>query len=66
MEPARPVAPTPRRGAGAPTVVAAALAAALLASGGTVFVLNASGALDRKALARLVFAHFRTPSAPSA
>ncbi len=47
--PARPVALSPRRGAGAPTVVAAALAAALLASGGTVFVLNASGALDRTA-----------------
>jgi S1-C subfamily serine protease len=44
---ARPVPTLPRRGAGAGTVVAAALAAAVLASGGTVIALTASGALDR-------------------
>ncbi|HEY7969341.1 MAG TPA: trypsin-like peptidase domain-containing protein, partial [Candidatus Limnocylindrales bacterium] len=46
--PARPV-PTPKRGPGAGTVVAAALAAAILASGGTVAALNVSGAFDRAA-----------------
>ncbi|MEO5941079.1 MAG: trypsin-like peptidase domain-containing protein [Candidatus Limnocylindrales bacterium] len=45
--PVRPVAPTARRGAGAGTVIAAALAAAILASGGTVVALTATGALDR-------------------
>jgi S1-C subfamily serine protease len=45
--PAEPVVPTARRGAGAGTVLAAALAAAVLASGGTVIALTASGALDR-------------------
>jgi S1-C subfamily serine protease len=48
---ARPTTATPRRGAGAGTVLAAALAAAVLASGGTVLALNASGALDRPAAA---------------
>jgi S1-C subfamily serine protease len=43
----RPVVPTPRRGAGPGTVLVAALAAAVLASGGTVVALTASGALDR-------------------
>ena len=45
----RPVATPPRRGAGAGTVLTAALAAAILASGGTVAALTASGALDRPA-----------------
>jgi 2-alkenal reductase len=49
VTPARPVTPAPKRGAGAGTVVVAALAAALLASGGTVAVLNANGAFDRTA-----------------
>ncbi|HEY3164911.1 MAG TPA: trypsin-like peptidase domain-containing protein [Candidatus Limnocylindrales bacterium] len=44
---ARPVTPTPRKGIGAGTVVAAALAAAVLSSGGTVVALNASGAFNR-------------------
>ena len=39
----------PRRGAGTGTVVAATLAAAILASGGTVVALNATGAFDRSA-----------------
>jgi len=45
-----PVPPTPvrrRSGAGAGTVLAASLIAAVLASGGTVLALDASGALDR-------------------
>ena len=45
--PARPVVAPPRRGVGAGMVVAAALAAAVLASGGTVVALTASGAFDR-------------------
>jgi S1-C subfamily serine protease len=45
----QPVVVPPRRGVGAGTVLAAALAAAVLASGGTVVALNASGALDRPA-----------------
>ena len=54
FESAHPVAAssvpaTPRRGAGAGAVVAAALAAAVLASGGTVVALNASGAFQRGA-----------------
>ena len=54
FEPAAPVAARavsaqPRRGAGAGTVVAAALAAAVLASGGTVAALGVSGAFDRPA-----------------
>jgi 2-alkenal reductase len=49
--PARPVAAQPRRGAGAGTVIAAALAAALLASGGTVAALTASGAFNRAPVA---------------
>ncbi|HET7030655.1 MAG TPA: trypsin-like peptidase domain-containing protein [Candidatus Limnocylindrales bacterium] len=39
-----------RRGTGAGTVLAAALAAAILASGGTVVALTASGALDRQVI----------------
>src|SRR6185503_12847851 len=54
FETATPVATAPanpvgRRGSGAGTVLAAALAAAVLASGGTVVALTASGALDRPA-----------------
>jgi serine protease Do len=45
--PAQPVAVTARRGPGAGTVLAAALAGAVLASGGTVIALSATGALDR-------------------
>ncbi len=45
--PARPVAVAPRRGAGAGTILAAALVAALLASGGTVAALTVSGAFNR-------------------
>ena len=45
--PVRPVEPAIRKGAGPGTVFAAALAAAVLASGGTVVALTASGALDR-------------------
>ncbi|HET7702980.1 MAG TPA: trypsin-like peptidase domain-containing protein [Candidatus Limnocylindrales bacterium] len=41
----------PRRGAGVGTVMAATLAAAILASGGTVLALNATGAFDRTATA---------------
>jgi S1-C subfamily serine protease len=48
---AAPVAVRPRRGAGAGTVIAAALAAALLASGGTVAALTASGAFNRAPVA---------------
>jgi serine protease Do len=44
---ARPVAPPIRRSSGPGTVLAAAIVAAVLASGGTVIALNASGALDR-------------------
>jgi S1-C subfamily serine protease len=44
--PVRP-APAPRRSAGAGTVLAAALAGAILASGGTVVALTASGAFDK-------------------
>jgi len=44
------VAPTPRRGSGAGTVLAATLAAAVLASGGTVLALSATGAFDRTAV----------------
>ncbi len=48
--PTAPIAPPrTRAGAGAGTVLAAALFAAVLASGGTVLALNASGALDRPA-----------------
>ena len=47
--PTRPVDTRQRRGAGAGTVLVAALAAAVLASGGTVAALTASGALDRPA-----------------
>jgi S1-C subfamily serine protease len=49
--PTRPVAPVEvsRGGAGLGTVLAAALAAAVLASGGTLLALRASGALDRPA-----------------
>ncbi|HEX5825232.1 MAG TPA: trypsin-like peptidase domain-containing protein [Candidatus Limnocylindrales bacterium] len=43
----RPVPPPARRSGGAGTVVGAALLAAVLASGGTVLALNASGALNR-------------------
>ena len=46
--PPRPVAPaSPHAGRGAGTVVGAALLAAVLASGGTVLTLSATGALDR-------------------
>jgi serine protease Do len=45
--PARPVAAPARRGSGAGTVVVTALVAAVLASGGTVAALTASGAFDR-------------------
>ncbi|HEU4571618.1 MAG TPA: trypsin-like peptidase domain-containing protein, partial [Candidatus Limnocylindrales bacterium] len=44
--PTQPVAV--RRGSGAGTILAASLAAAVLASGGTVVALTASGALDRQ------------------
>ena len=53
-EPATPAATAtvpaerPRRGAGTGTVVGAALLAAVLASGGTVFALNASGAFEQQ------------------
>ena len=49
---AAPPVPTQpvRRGTGAGTVLAAALAAAILASGGTVVALTASGALDRQVI----------------
>jgi S1-C subfamily serine protease len=51
--PAAPVASTPvtagKGGRGVGTVVGAALLSAVLASGGTVLALNASGALDRPA-----------------
>jgi S1-C subfamily serine protease len=42
-------APEPKRGTGPGTVLAAALAAAILASGGTVAALNATGAFDHGA-----------------
>jgi S1-C subfamily serine protease len=42
-----PAVAAPRRGAGTGTVVIAALAAAILASGGTVVALTATGAFDR-------------------
>jgi serine protease Do len=45
--PVRPVVAPARRGAGPGTVVAAALVAAVLASGGTVVALTAGGAFDR-------------------
>lgn len=45
--PTRPAEPAPRRAGGAGTVLAAALAAAVLASGGTVAALNATGAFTR-------------------
>ena len=54
-EPATPVAPRPvdpslpRRGGGSASVMGAALLAAVLASGGTVLTLSATGALDRPA-----------------
>jgi serine protease Do len=44
----RPVSTSPRRSTGAATVLAAALAAAILASGGTLVALNATGALNRQ------------------
>ena len=47
---AKPTPVVQRRGAGAGTVLAAALAAAVLASGGTVAALTATGALDRQAV----------------
>ena len=48
---ARPIATSrPSRSSGPGTVLAAALAAAILASGGTVLALNASGALNRPAI----------------
>ncbi|MFL5779450.1 MAG: S1C family serine protease [Chloroflexota bacterium] len=45
--PAQPVTTPARRGVGVGTVLAAALAAAVIASGGTVVALTASGAFDR-------------------
>jgi S1-C subfamily serine protease len=54
-EPAAPSATTtvaadrPRRGSGSAAVLGAAVLAAVLASGGTVLTLNATGALDRPA-----------------
>jgi serine protease Do len=48
--PVRPTATAPRRSTGGGTVFAAALAAAVLASGGTVVALNVSGALNRPAI----------------
>src|SRR5262245_42946977 len=54
-EPAAPAATTsvpserPRRASGAGTVVGAALLAAVLASGGTVLTLNATGAFEDQA-----------------
>ena len=45
--PVQPVGRQSRSGAGAGSVIAAALIAAALASGGTVAALNATGALDR-------------------
>jgi serine protease Do len=47
---ARPLHAQPRRANGAGTVLAAALAAAILASGGTLVALNATGALDRQVI----------------
>ena len=47
---AQPVRPVPRRGAGAGTIAGVALAAAILASGGTVVALNATGAFDHGSL----------------
>jgi S1-C subfamily serine protease len=44
---ARPATAPTRQSSGAGTVLAAALAAAILASGGTLIALNASGALNR-------------------
>src|SRR4051794_810545 len=44
---AQPVTAPARRGVGVGTVLAAALAAAVIASGGTVVALTASGAFDR-------------------
>jgi 2-alkenal reductase len=53
-EPATPAAPTApavaQRRSGSTPVIASALLAAVLASGGTVLALNATGALDRTAL----------------
>jgi S1-C subfamily serine protease len=46
----RPVPTSAPRSTGAGTVLAAALVAAILASGGTVLALNASGALNRPAI----------------
>jgi S1-C subfamily serine protease len=46
--PAQPAA-TPRRASGAGTVLTASLLSAVLASGGTLIVLSATGALDRPA-----------------
>ncbi len=45
--PVRPVATPSRRGAGTGTVLAAALAAAVIASGGTVAALTVGGVFDR-------------------
>ncbi len=45
----RPATSTPKRGSGAGTVVVTALVAAVLASGGTVAALTATGAFDRTA-----------------
>src|ERR671921_858838 len=47
VAPVRPVRTASRRGPGAGTVLAAALAAAVLSSGGTVVALNAAGAFNR-------------------
>ncbi|HEX2756706.1 MAG TPA: trypsin-like peptidase domain-containing protein [Candidatus Limnocylindrales bacterium] len=49
--PVRPIVTTPRRGAGTGTVLATALVAAVLASGGTIAALTATGALDRTPVA---------------
>jgi serine protease Do len=49
LTPAAPAVAPRRAGAGAGTVMAAALASAILASGGTVLALAATGALDRTA-----------------
>jgi serine protease Do len=46
-QPGAPVQPRRRRGAGMGTILAASLLAAVLASGGTVLVLDQTGALDR-------------------
>ncbi len=56
--------PVPKRSAGAGTVLTAAILAAILASGGTVVALNATGALDRPAVAATVDPNAATVKQP--